>query len=104
MTELRLHIPDEPSALADRWLVLVTQGREDVGKVLAGPDGLADWLWRRWQSLAALGITEADVEAIVLGYRRELWLWLVGERTWDQACSGLLGRIERRVPTPALVS
>ena len=104
MSEIRLHIPDEPAVLADRWLEQVTEGREDLGKVLVGHDGLAAWLWRRWQSLSTFGVTEADVEAMMLAYRRELWLWLVGERTWTQACSGLLGRIERRIPAPALVS
>ena len=26
-----------------------------------------------------------------------VWLWLAGERTWAQCCSGLIGRINRRV-------
>jgi hypothetical protein len=33
----------------------------------------------------------------VLGYQREIWLWLAGERTWAQCCSGLIGRINRRL-------
>jgi len=33
----------------------------------------------------------------VVASSRELWLWLAGERVWSQACSGLLGRVERRV-------
>jgi hypothetical protein len=35
---------------------------------------------------------------IVAGYRRELWLWVMGERTWAQAAGGLLGRVQRRLP------
>ena len=35
--------------------------------------------------------------AIVADYRREIWLWLAGERTWAQCCSGLIGRITRRL-------
>jgi hypothetical protein len=38
-----------------------------------------------------------DLDDICIGYRRELWLWLCGERTWDQCASGLLGRLSRRV-------
>jgi hypothetical protein len=34
---------------------------------------------------------------MVLDYRRELWLWLAGERTWAHACSGLVGRVGRRL-------
>lgn len=34
--------------------------------------------------------------AICHGYERELWLWLVGERTWSHCVSGLLGRVARR--------
>ena len=41
-------------------------------------------------------MTHDDFARIVVAYRRELWLWLAGERTWDQACSGLVGRISRR--------
>jgi hypothetical protein len=37
-----------------------------------------------------------DLDEICVGYRRELWLWLVGERSWGQCVSGLMGRISRR--------
>ena len=47
--------------------------------------------------LESAGMTEDDFGAIVVGYRREIWLWLVGERTWAQCCSGLIGRIDRRL-------
>ena len=36
-------------------------------------------------------MTHDDFARIVVAYRRELWLWLAGERTWAQACSGLVG-------------
>ena len=39
--------------------------------------------------LERAGIDRADFAGIVVGYRRELWLWLAGERTWEQCCSGL---------------
>jgi len=40
---------------------------------------------------------EAFVD-VIISYRRELWLWLIGERTWEQCISGLAGRVARRLP------
>ncbi len=42
-------------------------------------------------------MSEDELRRIVVGYRREIWLWLAGERTWAQCCSGLIGRISRRL-------
>jgi hypothetical protein len=98
MSTLNLHLPDEPTVLADQWLDDAVAG-QSLESVLGGESGLGAWLWHRWRSLASTGLSQAEFEAIVLSSRRELWLWLAGERTWAQACSGLLGRIERRVPT-----
>jgi hypothetical protein len=90
-----LHAPDEPLGRADAWLRAVHAGRA-LDDVLTGDDGVTAWLWSRWRSLGAVGIDEAALGRIVLGYRRELWLWLAGERTWTQCSSGLIGRIVRR--------
>ena len=43
--------------------------------------------------------TKVDVEGVCDGYERELWLWLVGERSWQQCMSGLSGRLQRRAGT-----
>ena len=101
MSALHLHLPDEPTALAEQWLDDVVSG-QTLEAVFGGESGLGAWLWHRWRSLAAAGLAQADFDAIVLSSRRELWLWLAGERTWAQACSGLLGRIERRLPQQAV--
>ena len=56
-------------------------------------------LWERWR--AALEPAGMDREAffdVVIGYGRELWLWLMGERQWDEFLSGLAGRVHRRLP------
>jgi hypothetical protein len=90
-----LHVPDEPTARAERWLAAVLDGQA-LDETLGGPDGVTDWLWTRWRSLASIGWSEADLCQLVLDYQRELWLWLAGERTWAQVCSGLIGRISRR--------
>jgi hypothetical protein len=82
-------------ARAEEWLDAIHQGR-GLDVVLKGDDGVVPWLWSRWRSLGPAGLNEDELESIVLDYRRELWLWLAGERTWVQCCSGLIGRITRR--------
>jgi hypothetical protein len=91
-----LHVPDEPTARAEVWLHAVLEGTPFTD-VLGGPDGVVDWLWSRWRFLEQVGLDRDGLGDIVLGYRRELWLWLAGERTWAQACAGLIGRVNRRV-------
>jgi hypothetical protein len=34
----------------------------------------------------------------VIAFRRELWLWLIGDRQWLQYVTGLAGRVVRRLP------
>ena len=68
-----------------------------LDEVIEKEDGIASWLWERWRVLATAGLDRARFVEIVVGYRREIWLWLMGERTWAQCCSGLIGRIDRRL-------
>jgi len=70
-------------------------------------DGFADdicigvWLWRRWQPvLEPVGCSREEFVDIVVAYRRELWLWLLGDRRWEQYVAGLAGRVVRRLPAP----
>lgn len=91
-----LHVPDEPTVRAEAWLAKVVHG-DDLAAVLRADDGLIAWLWSRWSTLGHAGVTREEFGEIVLGYRREVWLWLAGERIWTQCCSGLIGRVSRRV-------
>jgi hypothetical protein len=91
-----LHMPDEPTVRAEAWLTQVLEG-DDLGTVLCADGGLVEWLWSRWSALGQAGVTRPAFEAIVMGYRREIWLWLAGERIWAQCCSGLIGRVGRRI-------
>jgi hypothetical protein len=91
-----LHVPDEPTLRAEAWLAAVLDG-DDLLAVLNAEDGLIQWLWTRWSFLAQGGLTRHDFSQIVVGYRREIWLWLAGERVWAQCCSGLVGRVGRRI-------
>lgn len=95
---VRLHVPDEPLAWRHHWWDLVAEGR-DFEELLTDEQGLACWLWRRWRAVRGAGMGREDFFEIVVGYRRELWFWLVGERTWPQACAGLVGRVQRRLPS-----
>ena len=56
-------------------------------------------LWERWRpALEPVGMDREAFVDVVVGYGRELWLWLMGERQWDEFLSGLAGRISRRLP------
>ena len=92
-----LHMPDEPVARAEVWAAAVIGEGKELEAVLVAEDGLVPWLWSRWRSLATAGMSEDELARVVLDYRREIWLWLAGERTWAQCCSGLIGRIGRRL-------
>lgn len=94
---LTLHVPDEPTTRAKDWLSAVLDGRELDAVLTDGDEGVTAWLWNRWRTLASAGLSEDEFGLIVLGYRREVWLWLADERTWSQCCSGLIGRINRRL-------
>jgi hypothetical protein len=89
-------MPDEPTVRADAWLTAVLDGN-DLASVLGAEDGLIPWLWSRWSSLSKVGMSYDEFAQIVMAYRREVWLWLAGERIWNQCCSGLLGRVSRRI-------
>ena len=96
-----LEFPEEPEALR--------VGLRDA--LLAGGDwreGFSDdicigvLLWSRWQpALEPAGCSREEFVDIVVADRRELWLWLLGDRRWEQYVSGLAGRVIRRLPAPA---
>ncbi|MGH9043519.1 MAG: hypothetical protein ACRDVP_01530 [Acidimicrobiales bacterium] len=89
----RLHLPSEPDAT--RWRECIRAGAS-VEEVVEKDEGVASWLWERWRVLDAAGMDRDRFFAVAASYRREIWLWLMGERTWAQCASGLLGRVERR--------
>lgn len=96
----RLHVPDEPTDRRESWRAAVLDGAP-LGEVVAGPGGVSSWLWARWSVLASAGVDEARFDELAAAYAREIWLWLVGDRTWAQCCAGLIGRVGRRLPRGA---
>lgn len=96
---LDLSLPEEPVALRQRTRTLIEQDPERGAAVVAAGSWIADPLWERWgPGLEPAGMDRDRFQEIVTGYRRELWLWVMGERTWTQSAGGLLGRVQRRLP------
>jgi hypothetical protein len=91
-----LHAPDEPIAQATGWRERVIAG-ESLSSVIGGADGITDWAWHRWRAIESDGVSRDDLDAVLQRSARELWLWLVGERTWSQAIGTVLGRLSRRL-------
>ena len=96
-----LSLPVEPVELRARTQTLVEQDPGLGAAVVDAGSFVADPLWERWgPALEAAGMDRDRFGGVVAGYRRELWLWVMGERTWAQSAGGLLGRVRRRLPTP----
>ncbi|MFL6220382.1 MAG: hypothetical protein ACJ742_17885 [Actinomycetes bacterium] len=94
-----LALPEEPVELRRRTRALIEQDPERGTAVVDAGSWIADPLWERWgPALKAAGMDRDRFGGIVTGYRRELWLWVMGERTWAQSAGGLLGRVQRRLP------
>ena len=90
-----LHMPEEPTVLAERWLSASSTARRSTTFCAATR------VW--WTGSGPAGASSTrpgcrdDLALVVTSYQREVWLWLAGERTWAQCCSGLIGRIGRRL-------
>jgi hypothetical protein len=96
-----LSLPEEPATLRRHTRALIQEDPERGRAVVDAGSWIADPLWERWgPALEAAGMERDRFDGIVAGYRRELWLWVMGERTWAQSAGGLLGRVQRRLPVP----
>jgi hypothetical protein len=59
---------------------------------------VASVCWGAWRGeLGPAGASFNDVRRATSDYRREVWLWVAGERTWSQMAEGLAGRVDRRL-------
>ena len=96
-----LALPEEPVELRRRTRTLIEDDPVEGAAVVDAGAWIADPLWADWGPvLDQAGMSRDRFGEIVAGYRRELWLWVMGERTWAQAAGGLLGRVRRRLPAP----
>ena len=96
-----LALPEEPVELRRRTRALIEDDPAEGAAVVDAGAWVADPLWGVWgPTLELAGMDRDRFGGIVAGYRRELWLWVMGERTWAQSAGGLLGRVQRRLPPP----
>jgi hypothetical protein len=90
--------PPEPVAIKE---ALAERARKDPAgtrRRLAEGTDLADTLWSAWGSQLETAGAESDALAAHLGScRREVWLWIMGERTWDELARLVSGGVLRRV-------
>ncbi len=94
-----LELPLEPEALKDGLRTALLEG-QDWREGFSDDICIGLWLWGEWQpTLEPMGMSRDDFVDVVTGSHRELWLWLIGDRIWDQYISGLAGRIGRRIPS-----
>jgi len=91
-------LAEEPVELRDRIRALAAVAPAQARRVLVQEVALL--AGGEVHSGFAAPATGLDVECVCRGYERELWLWLVGERTWAQCASGLEGRFLRRLRAP----
>jgi hypothetical protein len=96
-----LPLPEEPVELRRRTRALIEEDPARGAAVVDAGAWIADPLWDRWgPALEPAGMDRDRFDAIVSAYRQELWLWVMGERTWAHFAAGLLGRVQRRLPAP----
>jgi len=100
-TAPHLPLPAEPVELRRHTRALIERDPAQGLAVVEESAWIAGPLWGIWgPALRAAGVDRARFDQIVTGYRRELWLWVMGERTWAHCAGGLLGRVQRRLPAP----
>jgi hypothetical protein len=55
-------------------------------------------LWEAWaEELTAMGVTSPGFSTVVAGAANEVWLWVMGDRPYDQLAVSLAGRTIRRL-------
>ncbi len=101
---LRLELPEEPVDIKERLRDALLAGQK-------WRDGFSDeicivlWLWGWWRpALEPCGMGREEFVDALVADRREVWLWLMGERQWFPFITGLAGRIARRLPAMATSS
>lgn len=97
MDGLRLELPPEPAELRATLREKALEASRPESS--AFENCFAAWTWERWRStLEPAGMGREEFIDLVVGYRREVWFWLLGDRGWEQLVSGLAGRVSRRLP------
>src|ERR1700683_3784560 len=99
MSDLRVEIPAEPTELRE-WMRSTLLSGGEPRKDFTNDVCLGLWLWEGWRSsLEPAGLDREAFVDVIESYGREIWLWIIGERRWEQCMEGLVGRVARRLPT-----
>ena len=95
---MQLVSPPEPRSLKDQMRALLAEQPATGREMLARGDWIAGPLWQIWgDRLLEAGMSPEQLRCVSAGYENEMRLWLVGERTWEHAIGGFIGRVKRRV-------
>lgn len=95
--------PPEPLELKERTTRLALESPSAARERLAEGEWLAGYLWAEWaRELEPAGVTREALVAELSRWRRELWLWVMGERQWKEAAGLVYGGVLRQAgaPTP----
>jgi hypothetical protein len=73
-------------------------GEDPVAGRAAAINEVAIYLWSAWsEELSAMGVDEPGFSSVLAGAGSEIWLWVMGDRPYDQLAASLAGRILRRL-------
>jgi hypothetical protein len=90
-----LKILEEPVGLLTELRAVAL--REPAAARSAAPIELSAYARSVWaDQLEGLGVAPAVVTHVFATFRREIWLWLEGDRRWDQLAGHLAARVARR--------
>jgi hypothetical protein len=90
-----LATPEEPLDIKEA--LRATVGEDPVAGRQAALAKVTELLWNEWQdSLAPFGVDGEKFTAIVAGATNEVWLWVMGDRPYDQLVASIAGRTIRR--------
>ena len=98
MSDLRVEMPDEPKSSGNGcvrpcWQEAIRARTSPTTSASACGCG------KRWRSsLEPAGLDREAFVDVIESYGREIWLWIIGERRWEQCVEGLVGRVARRLP------
>jgi hypothetical protein len=88
-------LPEEP--LEVKVLLRAGVGEDPVAGRAAAVAKVAELLFDAWrETLAGLAVDEERFASVVTGASNEVWLWVMGDRPYDQLVASLAGRTIRR--------
>jgi hypothetical protein len=92
----QLLVPEEP--VEKKAILRAAVGEDPIAGRAVALHEVAAMLWLAWsEELSPFGLDEAGFAEIVAGATNEVWLWVMGDRPYDQLVATLAGRTLRRL-------